>query len=177
MVCGHSIRFRSNTCGQIHVAEPSRKTLIGGADPRHQSRAEWIGITEIKIEKGVILSHNDEVHCYWSTTLTTVCGGELNTAVVDNWMVLLESTIKEYSIDEDCIFSMNETCCFLDRNTMKTRHIGSAKQLHQLALCNEVHDTATLIPIISGQICLMQGMGNFSHMTNKNAENSQSSSV
>jgi hypothetical protein len=29
---------------------------IGGADPRCQSRVEWIGITEIKIEKGAILS-------------------------------------------------------------------------------------------------------------------------
>lgn len=93
--------------------------------------------------------HNDEVCCYWSTTLTTVRGGALNAAVVDHWMALLESTIKEYSIDEDCIFSMDETCCFLDKNTTKTRHIGSAKQLHQLALRNEVRDTATLIPIIS----------------------------
>src|SRR5258706_3292487 len=93
--------------------------------------------------------HNDELHCYWSTTLTTVHGGALNTAVVDDWMALLESTIKEYSIDEDCIFSMDETCCFLDKNTSKTRHISSAQQVHQLALRNEVHNTATLIPIIS----------------------------
>jgi hypothetical protein len=56
MVCGHSICFRSNTCGQIHAAEPSEKASIGGADPRRRSRAEQIGITEIKIEKGVILS-------------------------------------------------------------------------------------------------------------------------
>jgi len=57
--------------------------------------------------------------------------------------------IKEYSIDEDCIFSMDETCCVLDKNTSKTWHISSAKQVHQLALHNEVHNTATLIPIIS----------------------------
>ena len=93
--------------------------------------------------------HNDEIRCYWSTTLTTIRGGALNTAVVDNWMALLEKTVKEYSIDEDCIFSMDKTCCFLDKNTSKTRHIGSAKQVHQLALRNEVRDTATLIPIIS----------------------------
>ena len=93
--------------------------------------------------------HNDKIRCYWSTTLTTVRGGALNSAVVDDWMTLLENTIKEYCIDEDCIFSMDETCCFLDKNTSKTRHIGSAKQLHQLALRNEVRDTATLIPIIS----------------------------
>jgi hypothetical protein len=55
MVCGHSIRFRSNTCGQIHVAELSEKASIGGADLRHWSRAEWIRIMEIKIEKGAIL--------------------------------------------------------------------------------------------------------------------------
>ena len=93
--------------------------------------------------------HNDDVRCYWSTTLTTVRGGALNAAIVDDWMTLLENTIKEYSIDEDCIFSMDETCCFLDKRTSKTRHIGSAKQVHQLALRNEVRDTATLIPIIS----------------------------
>ena len=93
--------------------------------------------------------HSNEIRCYWSTTLTTIRGGALNAAVVDDWMTLLENTIKEYSIDEDCIFSMDETCCFLDKNTSKTRHIGSAKQLHQLALRNEVRDTATLIPIIS----------------------------
>jgi hypothetical protein len=56
MVCGHSIHFRSNTCGQIHVAELSKKMSISGADLRCQSRAEWIGIMEIKIEKGAILS-------------------------------------------------------------------------------------------------------------------------
>jgi len=102
----------------------------------------------------LLCCHHDEVHIYWSTTLTTIRGGALNAAVVDDWMVLLETTIKEYSIDEDCIFSMDETCYFLDKNTTKTQHIGSAKQLHQLALCNEVHDTATLIPIIlaSGNI-------------------------
>jgi hypothetical protein len=58
-VCGHSIHFRSNMCGQICAAELSKKTLISGADPRRRSRAERIGITEIKIEKGAILSHHN----------------------------------------------------------------------------------------------------------------------
>ena len=89
--------------------------------------------------------HNDDICCYWSTT---VHGGALNAAIVDDWMTLLENT-KEYSIDEDCIFSKDETCCFLDKRTSKTQHIGSAKQVHQSALRNEVRDTATLIPIIS----------------------------
>jgi hypothetical protein len=56
MVCGHSIHFRSNRCGQIGTAELSKKVSIGRANLRCQSRAEQIGITEIKIEKGVILS-------------------------------------------------------------------------------------------------------------------------
>jgi hypothetical protein len=60
MVCGHSIRFRSNMCGQIRAAELSEKMSIGGADPRRQSRVERIVITEIKIEKGAILSHKSE---------------------------------------------------------------------------------------------------------------------
>jgi hypothetical protein len=38
------------------MAEPSKEVLISGANPRCQSRAEQIGIMEIKIEKGVILS-------------------------------------------------------------------------------------------------------------------------
>ena len=93
--------------------------------------------------------HKGEIQCYWSTTLTTVRGGALNAAIVDDWIKLLNSTIKEYKIDEDCIFSMDKTCCFLDKCTYKTRHIGSAKQVQQMALQNEVHETATLIPIIS----------------------------
>jgi hypothetical protein len=55
-VCRHSIHFRSDRCGQIHTVEPSEKASIGGANPRCQSRAEQIGITEIKVEKGAILS-------------------------------------------------------------------------------------------------------------------------
>jgi hypothetical protein len=51
MVCGHSIHFRSNMCGQIHAAEPSEKASIGRANLRRPSRVEWIGITEIKIGK------------------------------------------------------------------------------------------------------------------------------
>jgi hypothetical protein len=70
-VCGHSIRFRSDTCGQLHVAEPSEKTSIGRADPRCQSRAEWIRITEIKIEKGAILSQFVRA-THWPSCLT-VC--------------------------------------------------------------------------------------------------------
>jgi hypothetical protein len=34
------------------MVEPSEKVSIGGANPRRRSRAERIGITEIKIEKG-----------------------------------------------------------------------------------------------------------------------------
>jgi hypothetical protein len=52
--CGQ-IHVVEHTCGQICVAELSGKMSIGGADPRCQSRAERIRITEIKIEKGVIL--------------------------------------------------------------------------------------------------------------------------
>jgi hypothetical protein len=48
-------------CGQICAAELSKKTLISGADPRRRSRAERIGITEIKIEKGAILLQNSDV--------------------------------------------------------------------------------------------------------------------
>ena len=93
--------------------------------------------------------HHDEIRCYWSTSLTTVRGGALNQEVVDDWFELLQATITSYGIEQDCIFSMDETCCFLDKSTHKSRHIGSAGQAHQLALRNEVRETATLIPFIS----------------------------
>jgi Tc5 transposase DNA-binding domain/helix-turn-helix, Psq domain len=93
--------------------------------------------------------HHDKIRCYWSTTLTTVRGGALNRGVVDDWFELLQATITNYGIEQDCIFSMDETSCFLDKSTFKSRHIGSAGQAQQMALRNEVRETATLIPIIS----------------------------
>ena len=93
--------------------------------------------------------HHDELRCYWSTTLTTVRGGALNKGVVDDWFELLQKTVTDYGIEQDCIFSMDETCCFMDKSTHKTRHIGSASQLQQIALRDEVRDTVTIIPIIS----------------------------
>ena len=93
--------------------------------------------------------HYDKVRCYWSTSLTTVQGGALNQAVIDNWFELLQVTITNYGIEQDCIFSMDETCCFLDKSTHKTCHIGSAGQAQQMALRDEVWETATLIPFIS----------------------------
>jgi len=93
--------------------------------------------------------HRDKVRCYWSTTLTTVRGGALNSNTVDHWFNLLQQTVTDYGIEQDCIFSMDETCCFLDKCTQKTRHIGSASAHQQLALRNEVRETATMIPIIS----------------------------
>ena len=93
--------------------------------------------------------HHDKLRCYWSTTLTTVRGGALNQAIVDDWFELLQATVTSYGIEQDCIFSMDETCCFLDKGTHKSRHIGSAGQSQQIALRNEVRETATLIPFIS----------------------------
>ena len=81
--------------------------------------------------------------------MTTVRGGALNQAVVDDWFELLSATITNYGIEQDCIFSMDETCCFLDKCTFKTHHIGPANELQQMALRNEARETATMIPIIS----------------------------
>jgi hypothetical protein len=72
--------------------------------------------------------HHDRIQSYWSTTLTTVRGGALNSAIVDGWFELLQTTITNCSIDQDCIFTMDETCCFLNRSIHKTRHIGSKGQ-------------------------------------------------
>lgn len=93
--------------------------------------------------------HHDKIQCYWSTSLTTVRGGALNQGVVDDWFELLQATITSYDIEQDCIFSMDETCCFLDKTTHKSCHIGSAGQAQQMSLRNEVRETATLIPFIS----------------------------
>lgn len=79
----------------------------------------------------------------------TVQGGSLNEAVVDDWFKLLQATITSYGIEQDCIFSMDETCCFLDKSTHKSHHISSAGQAQQMALRDEVWETATLIPFIS----------------------------
>jgi len=73
----------------------------------------------------------------------------LNKDVVDDWIEFLWKTVTDYGIEQDCVFSMDETCCLLDKSTHKTWHIGSASQLQQMALRNEVQDTVTLIPIIS----------------------------
>ena len=78
--------------------------------------------------------HHDSLRCYWSTTLTTVQGGALNKGIVDDWLELLQKTVTDYGIEQDCIFSMDETCCFLDKSTHKTWHIGSASQPQQMAL-------------------------------------------
>ena len=92
--------------------------------------------------------HHDKIQFYWSTTLTAVQGA-LNQAVVDDWFELLQATITTYGIKQDCIFSMDETCCFLDKSTHKSHHIGSAGQAQQMVLRNEVRETTTLIPLIS----------------------------
>jgi hypothetical protein len=73
----------------------------------------------------------------------------LNKGVIDHWNNLLQKIITDYGIEQDCIFTMDEICCFLDRCTHKTHHIGSALALQQMALQNEVRETATMIPIIS----------------------------
>jgi len=72
--------------------------------------------------------HKDQLSCFWSTTLTTVRGGALNEANVDHWYKLLQEVIDEYNIGPSLIFAMDESCCFLDKCTHKTRHIGPAKQ-------------------------------------------------
>jgi hypothetical protein len=157
MVCGHSICFRSNTCGQIHVAEPSEKMSISRADLRCRSRAERIGITEIKIEKGAILLQSGpqssgkgtSICTFWGKTCSSVQGGALNKTVVNHWFQLLEEIVTKYSIAPDYIFSMDETSMFLDKPMSKTLHIGATETSCQpIAICNENCEIATLIPII-----------------------------
>ena len=92
--------------------------------------------------------HTDQLSCFWSTTLTTVRGGALNEANVDHWYKLLQETINGYNICPELIFALDKTCCFLDKCTHKTRHIGPAKQKQQLAIRNENRETCTVIPII-----------------------------
>ena len=60
--------------------------------------------------------------------------GALNEANVNHWYKLLQETIDKYNIYPDLIFAMDETCCFLDKCTHKTQHMGPAKQRQQLAI-------------------------------------------
>jgi len=92
--------------------------------------------------------HTDQLSHFWSTTLMTVCGGALNEANVDHWYKLLQDIIDEHNISQELIFAMDESCCFLDKCTHKTQHIGPAKQRQQLAMRNENRETCTMIPII-----------------------------
>ena len=77
-----------------------------------------------------------------------MCGGAVNEATINHWYALLQETIDKYKIERDLIFAMDETCCFLDKCTHKTRHIGPRRLQQQLTLQNENRETATLIPII-----------------------------
>jgi len=95
-----------------------------------------------------LLRHKKQLSVYWSTTLTTVCGGALNEANVNHWYSLLQDIINEYKISPDLIFAMDETCCFLDKCTHKTHHIGAAGQCQQIAMQNANRETCTLIPVI-----------------------------
>ena len=70
--------------------------------------------------------HHVKVRSYWSTSLTTVRGGALSPGVVDNRFELLQTAVTTCAIYQDCIFSMDETCCFLDKCTRRTRHIDAA---------------------------------------------------
>jgi len=87
----------------------------------------------------------------WSTSLTTVRGGALNEQNVNHWFELLMRLITEYRLSDspELIFAMDETSCFLDKCTRKTRHISARGNRQQIALRNEKWETATLIPIIS----------------------------
>ena len=92
--------------------------------------------------------HKKQLSIFWSTSLTTVRGGASNEATVNHWYNLLQEIINEYKIDPDLIFAMDETCCFLDKCTHKTRHLGATGQRQQIAIRNENRETCSLIPII-----------------------------
>jgi len=92
--------------------------------------------------------HTDQLSRFWSTTLTTVHGRALNEANVDHWYMRLQEIIDEHNISPALIFTMDESCCFLDKCTHKTWHIGPAKQQQQLAMRNENRETCTVMPII-----------------------------
>jgi len=77
-----------------------------------------------------------------------VRGGAVNEATIDHWYTLLQETINKYKIERDLIFAMDETCCFLDKCTHKTRHIGPHGLQQWLTLRNENRETATLITLL-----------------------------
>jgi len=84
----------------------------------------WLGDPSAAVGKNWIdwfmKHHHETLRHYCSTTLTTICGGALNKDIVDDWFELLQKTIMDYGIDKDCIFSMDETCCFWDKSVHRT---------------------------------------------------------
>ena len=78
----------------------------------------------------------------------------MNEANVDHWYKLLQEIIDQYNIVPKLIFAMDETCCFLDKCTCKSHHIGPSGLRQQIALRNENCETCTLIPLIcaDGQV-------------------------
>ena len=93
--------------------------------------------------------HGTSIRTFWSKTRSSVRGGALNESVVNHWFQLLEETVTKFSIEPDCIFSMDETSTFLDKATSKTLYIGATESNQQpIAIRNENRETATLIPII-----------------------------
>ena|SRR5258706_12089820 len=85
-----------------------------------------------------------------------MCGGAINEDTINHWYTLLQEIINKYKIEPDLIFAMDESCCFLDKCTQKTRHIGPCGIRQQLALRNENLETATLIPIICANGSLLK---------------------
>ena len=85
-----------------------------------------------------------------------MCGGAVNEETINHCYKLLQEIIEKYSIEPDLIFAMDESCCFLDKCTHKTQHIGPHGIQQQMALWNENHETATIIPIICADGSLLK---------------------
>ena len=82
--------------------------------------------------------HGTSIHTFWRKTHSSVQGGALNKSVVNHWFQLLEETVTKFSIEPDCILSMDKTSTFLDKPTSKTLNIGATESNQQpIAICNE----------------------------------------
>jgi len=93
--------------------------------------------------------HAHSLKSVWGTSQTTLRGGAANPETIDHWFSLLSQMIAKFSIVPELMFTMDETCCYIDKSTRHFKVIGRSKQSEQMSLKDENQESITLIPLVS----------------------------
>src|SRR5260370_6084794 len=92
---------------------------------------------------------------YWSTSLDTVRARALNPHVVHDYFQKVKKTLSEYSIEPDCLWTMDEMRCAFGQ-AGKIMVIGQAGKQVQHSQQDGNWETATLMPLISAAgVCML----------------------